>query len=111
MNAHAQDAAKAATPIKPLAPASTTAAAATAPKAPKVAKEKAPPKESNFKKVYPDTAVITVKAASNPKRAGSKAHATFALYKNGGTVGEFLKAGGFYAAISWDVGHGFIEVK
>jgi hypothetical protein len=97
-------------PLKPLAPASATAAAA-APKAPKVPKEKAPPKESNFKKVYPDSAVITVKSASNPKRVGSKAHATFALYKNGGTVGEFLKAGGFYAAISWDVGHGFIEVK
>jgi hypothetical protein len=99
-------------PIAPLTPKQPTAAqAGGAPKEPKAPKVPREPKESNFKKVYPDTAVITVKAASNPKRAGSKAHATFALYKTGGTVGEFLKAGGFYAALSWDVGHGFIDVK
>jgi hypothetical protein len=97
-------------PIAPLTPKQPTAAQ-TAPKEPKAPKAPKEPKESNFKKVYPDTAVITIKAASNPKRVGSKAHATFALYKTGGTVGEFLKAGGFYAALSWDVGHGFVEVK
>src|SRR5271155_1366709 len=97
-------------PIAPLTPKQPTAAQ-TAPKEPKAPKAPKEPKESNFKKVYPDTAVITVKAASNPKRVGSKAHGTFSLYKTGMTVGDFIKAGGYYAALSWDVGHGFVEVK
>lgn len=78
-------------------------------------KEKAPaepkvPRESNFKKVYPDNAVIHVLAQANPKRPGTNAHSTFALYAASKTVGEFIKAGGFYAALSWDVGHGFLRV-
>jgi hypothetical protein len=92
--------------------ASAAAVAGTetkAPKAPKVPKE---PKESNFKKVYPDSAKIAIltEGATNPKRKGTKAHDTFELYAKNATVGEFIKAGGFYAALSWDVGHGFIKV-
>lgn len=81
--------------------------------APKEPKEPKVPRESNFKKVYPDTARITVltEGGKNPKREGSKAHGTFALYATNRTVGEFLKGGGFYAALSWDVGHGFIKVE
>lgn len=110
------DAKSSAAPIKPLTPPAGAAKAADAsskpakePKAPKPPKE---PKESNFKKVYPDSAKITVvtEGGKNPKRAGTKAHDTFELYAKNPTVGEFIKAGGFYAALSWDVGHGFIKV-
>lgn len=82
-------------------------AKSAAPKEPKA------PRESNFKKIYPDTARITVltEGGKNPKREGTKAHSTFALYAASKNVGEFIKAGGFYAALSWDVGHGFIKVE
>lgn len=79
-------------------------------KAPKAPKEPKVPRESNFKKVYPDNAVINVLCNANPKRPGTNAHETFALYAANKTVGEFIKAGGFYAALSWDVGHGFLRV-
>lgn len=110
-------------PVKPLTPppgAQATASNAKGPdaappkaaKAPKEPKAPREPKESNFKKVYPDTAKITVKTegGKNPKRVGTKAHSTFELYAKNATVGDFIKAGGFYAALSWDVGHGFISV-
>jgi hypothetical protein len=106
-----------ATPIKPLAPQNVTknasaaavAGEAKAPKAPKAPKE---PRESNFKKVYPDSAVITVLTpeGKNPKRPGCKAYAIFDLYAKGKTVGDFIKNGGRYSALSWDTGHGFIKV-
>lgn len=48
---------------------------------------------------------------NNPKRTGSKAHASFALYRDGMTVDDFLKAGGPYTDIVWDEGKSFIAVK
>lgn len=94
-------------PVKGSAPAAGQKKEAKAPKEPKA------PRESNFKKIYPDTAKISVltEGGKNPKREGTKAHSTFALYASHRTVGEFIKAGGFYAALSWDVGHGFIKVE
>jgi len=88
-------------------------ATAKAPKAPKEPKAAKPPKESHFKKLYPDNAVIHILTpeGKNPKREGTQAHATFELYSKHKTVGSFIAAGGFYAAISWDVGHGFIKVE
>lgn len=50
---------------------------------------------------YADHLKITAVIA-NPKREGSAAHARFALYKEGMTVGEFLKAGGTRADLAWD---------
>lgn len=47
---------------------------------------------------------------NNPKRAGSKTHERFKLYKTGMSVGDFLKAGGQMADISYDVDKGFIKV-
>lgn len=49
---------------------------------------------------------------NNPKRAGSKAHATFAHYGNGTTVGKFSDAvgPGAAAALKYDVDHGFITI-
>jgi hypothetical protein len=109
MNEHAK--AASAAPLKPLAPTAPKGVVNTDGKPAKAPKPPKEPKESNFKKMYPDAAVITVLAAANPKRPGSKAHSTFSLYKTGMAVGEFLKAGGYYAALSWDVGHRFVEVK
>jgi hypothetical protein len=114
MNEHVKGAAPAApkAPVPPQAPKAPAAAngAPKEAKPPKAPKEPKQPKESNFAKVYPDGAIITVKADKNPKRAGTKAHGTFELYKSGMTVGDFIKAGGYYAALSWDVGHGFVTV-
>lgn len=47
----------------------------------------------------------------NPKRAGSGAHARYALYKAGMTVGEFLKAGGIPADVHWDLKQKFIKLE
>lgn len=77
------------------------------PKGPKSPSES----KSRFKKLYPDSAVVALKVDGNPKRPGSAAHGRFALYGTGCTVAEFLKGGGLYADLSWDVGHGFIEVS
>jgi hypothetical protein len=113
-------------PLKPQAPTSVAgspaaegekAANSAAPKAPKEPKApKAPkePKESNFKKVYPDSAVITLltKEGANPKRPGTKAHERFKAYGSGGiTVAEALKAGATYSDMSWNVGHGFMKIE
>lgn len=57
---------------------------------------------------------ITILAAVNPKKAGTKANAIFALYRNGMTVAELKAAAGdnyATANILWDVRHGFISVE
>lgn len=83
-------------------------AAAEAAKAPKAAKpvvEKKPrPGAVNPRET------ITLLVESNPKREGSEAHKRFALYKNGITVADFLKAGGAMADINWDLGHRLIAL-
>jgi len=58
-------------------------------------------------------ALIFVKAESNPKRAGSKAQAAFAAYRNGMTVQEYLDAVGAEATpnLVYDTNHGFIQVE
>lgn len=47
----------------------------------------------------------------NPKRKGSKSAARFALYTNGMTVAEFIKAGGTRGDINWDVAHEHIKLE
>ena len=47
----------------------------------------------------------------NPKRPGTKGFKAFACYKNGMTVGEFVKAGGTLADVRWDSEHNFIELS
>lgn len=54
--------------------------------------------------------VITLNRLENPKRAGSKSAARFDLYKNGMTIGEFIKAGGTRGDVNWDVAHNHISV-
>jgi len=41
----------------------------------------------------PAHAIITVTRSNNPKRDGTQAHRIWTLYRNGGTVGQFLAAG------------------
>ena len=47
----------------------------------------------------------------NPKRPGTAAHERYALYREGMTVAEFLKAGGSSADISFDQTKKFIELR
>lgn len=79
---------------------------AAAKKSPKPVAEKSGP---GRKSAFSDDMKITVVAKENPKRA--KAAERFALYKNGMTVGKYVKAGGTMADIRWDVKQNFISVK
>ena len=57
-----------------------------------------------------DQRVIRLLVDKNPKREGTKAHDRFALYKDGLTVGEFLKKSGTHADIAWDQDRGFVRL-
>jgi hypothetical protein len=61
----------------------------------------------------PESAVITVLATGNPKRAGSKAHAAFAQYRSGMTVKEFADAVGKEATghLVYDTAHKYISIE
>jgi len=78
----------------------------------KVAKEKPakPVKTDGKKRRYADSDVITLKVSENPKQNGSAAHGRFALYTDGMTCAQFISAGGLRGDLSWDYGHGFIDV-
>lgn len=54
---------------------------------------------------------ISLLSDKNPKREGSKAHGRFALYKDGQTVAEFVKAGGTFGDLAWDSSRGFIAIE
>jgi len=72
--------------------------------------ETAAPK-ARTSKVFEASKKITLLAEKNPKRVGSKAHATFELYSKSATVGEFIANGGFYGALEWDAARGFVSVE
>jgi len=100
---------------KPVTEANTTTKTAAAAKEAKPAKEAAPKTLAGL----PLTAKITLLADkdgkaygadNNPKRAGSKSHGTFALYKNGQTLEQAQAAGVTAADIKWDIDHKFISV-
>jgi hypothetical protein len=55
-------------------------------------------------------AKITLLVKENPKRAGSAAHAAYALYADGMTVAAFIGAGGTYDALRWDSARKYITV-
>jgi hypothetical protein len=50
------------------------------------------PGAPGFRATHADADVITVLAETNPRQAGSKAHARFALFQSGMTVGAYLAA-------------------
>jgi hypothetical protein len=93
-------------------------------KAPKAAKKevevKAPVPEATEPKApasrgprgVPEDAVITVNAATNPKREGSKAFALWTHYENGMTVKAYCDAVGAEAtpALVYDAKKGFITI-
>jgi hypothetical protein len=58
-----------------------------------------------------ESAVITVLAATNPKRPSSKSYGRFALYVNGMTVKAALDAGVLTPDLAWDSKHGFITIE
>ncbi len=60
---------------------------------------------------FPADGVISLRVESNPKRKGSKSFDRFALYKNGMTVEQAVKAGVLYADIKWDTEHGFVAIN
>jgi len=78
----------------------------------KAKKEKKEPtvRRSKFAEIYPDDAAVEVLVEKNPKKEGSKAHERFKLYKKGGTVKDFIDAGGTYQDIAYNVGRQFIKV-
>jgi hypothetical protein len=57
-----------------------------------------------------DTRLIRVLADRNPKRPGTAAHDRFALYVDGMTVAEFLRAGGTRGDLQWDQERCFIRL-
>lgn len=84
--------------VKPqVVPAATTPAAPAA-------------KKAATKKVTGGEGVITVLVAGNPKKAGSKRAARFALYRDGMTVAQALEAGLYQRDIDKDLKKGYIAV-
>ncbi len=96
-------------------------AAKAAPKAPPApaakpeAKPAAVPKAATRREVIPGDAKITVLAKENPRRPGTLAHKTFAIYKTGMTVAEWRErvagAGADVGYLHADVRAGFIAAK
>lgn len=87
----------------------------------KAVKEKAAPAAPKEKKIagYPATAKIEFGVdkedkpfgpKNNPKREGSKSHASFALYKSGMTLQKAVDAGVSTGDIAWDLSHNFIKI-
>ena len=54
--------------------------------------------------------IIELLVTDNPKRAGTQAHASFALYVHNMTVAAYLAKGGRAADLVWDQAHGFIRL-
>lgn len=63
--------------------------------------------------VVPAVAAKKIKliAQTNPKRKGSASHDRYALYKDGMSVGDALKAGVTKADLAWDQKKGFIKLE
>lgn len=61
--------------------------------------------------VLRDDRVIRVLSETNPKKKGTKSYDRFALYEDGMTVQQFVKAGGTSADVKWDAERGFIRVE
>jgi hypothetical protein len=72
----------------------TDTSTAPAKKPAPAAKKKAPAKKAAppARAKYSDTAKIKLLVKENPRREGTEAHARFAKFKDGMTVGDFIKA-------------------
>ena len=58
-----------------------------------------------------DTDKIVIVAAENPKRAETKAHAMFELYKKTKTVGAYKAADGDTGYLNFDIKAGFVKIE
>lgn len=72
--------------------------------------EKKASNRTNFSKLYPEDAKLTVLVDENPKKKGSKSAARFEGYTGADTVGAALANGVTYQDIAYDTGRGFIKV-
>ena len=93
-------------PTTTVAPAKPAKAAPAT--APKVKVTKAAPVAPKPERA-PDLRIVRVLVA-NPKKVGSKAFTRFALYVDGMTVDEALKAGLLMIDIQWDARRKHIEL-
>lgn len=69
----------------------------------------APPRSTTT--LQSDDRVIRVLVTENPKRVGSKSHDRFRLYRDGMSVGDYIRAGGSMADLVWDSQRSFIRVE
>ena len=102
-------------------PATAPAAAGTAAAAPKPKAEPKPPRyhPEGTITLLADPKDATKKYGTgeglvNPKRAGTKAHAAFANYKDGMKIADLAKAfektgGSMNANLDWDIEHNFVK--
>ncbi len=78
----------------------------TAPATPKEKKIR----RTKFQTMYPPESTITLKVKKNPKKEGSTAAKTFEAYNGSKTVGDYLKKGGKYQDLAYDVGRQLVAV-
>ena len=67
-------------------------------------------KRSNFRKMYPLDAKVTLLVEKNPKMLGTKAWDRFQGYFGATNVAEALTGGVTYQDIAYDIGRQFIRV-
>ncbi len=95
------------------APAAKKAAPVSAKKgaAAPAKKASAPKAAAGSRSRLSDTDKIVVLAAENPKRANTKAHATFELYSKAKTVGAFKAADGDVGYLNFDIKSGYVKLE
>lgn len=95
-------------------PAPKKGKAAKAEKAPKAAKAEVAPKadgEKGRKSSFAGKKIYRLHKDGNPRRPGSFGYRSFALIKDGMSYEDYLAAGGRNTDLTWDVKHGFTEVR
>lgn len=90
--------------------ATTTRGVAAKPAAKEKKAPKAKAEGAGSRSRVPPLSTIKLLTDKNPKREGTAAFAAFAAYKNGMTVGDYLKKGGNSGALNYDISHKFVEV-
>jgi hypothetical protein len=60
---------------------------------------------------FPKVAIIKLLATDNPKRKGTLSFDRFALYRDGITIADYVKAGGRSGDIKHDISMKYIELE
>lgn len=58
-----------------------------------------------------DDRIIRVLSDTNPKRAGTKSHDLWRLYRDGETIASYMRRGGTRAALQWDQERGYVRIE